>query len=61
VKHLLSYEPLKKVYASRYASYFTNPGFAQARQHHASRSRRNGAPCRIPLMERLAIAAYEKP
>jgi N-acetylglutamate synthase-like GNAT family acetyltransferase len=60
VKHLLSDEPLKRVYAAHYASYFTNSGFARAKQQHAARSRKGGAPCRTPLMERLAITAYEK-
>jgi N-acetylglutamate synthase-like GNAT family acetyltransferase len=61
VKHLLSYEPLKKAYATRYASYFTRSGFARARQAHAARSRKDGVLCRVPLMERLTIAAYESP
>jgi len=60
VKHLLSHEPLKRVYAAHYASYFTRPRFARARQQHAARSRKNGVMCHIPLMERLAIAAYER-
>jgi N-acetylglutamate synthase-like GNAT family acetyltransferase len=60
VRHLLSYEPLKRVYAAHYASYFTNSGFARAKQQHAARSRKSGVPCRMPLMERLAITAYEK-
>lgn len=60
VKHLLSHEPLKRVYATHYASYFTNSDFARAKQQHAARSRKNGIMCRMPLMERLAIAAYER-
>ncbi len=61
VKHLLSHSPLKRVYATHYASYFTNPGFARVKQQHASRLRKNNVPCRVPLMERLTIAAYERP
>jgi N-acetylglutamate synthase-like GNAT family acetyltransferase len=60
VKHLLSHEPLKRVYAAHYASYFTNSGFTRARQQHAARSRKSGVMCRIPLMERVAIAAFER-
>jgi N-acetylglutamate synthase-like GNAT family acetyltransferase len=60
VKHLLSHEPLKRVYAAHYSSYFTNSGFARAKQQHASRSRKSGVLCRVPLMERMAIAAYER-
>jgi N-acetylglutamate synthase-like GNAT family acetyltransferase len=60
VRHLLTYEPLKRVYAAHYASYFTHSGFARAKRQHAARSRKVGARCRVPLMERLAIAAYER-
>jgi len=60
VKHLLSHEPLKRVYAAHYASYFTRTRFARAKRQHASRPRENGVMCRMPLMERLAISAYER-
>jgi len=60
VKHLLSHEPLKRLYAAHYASYFTHSGFARARQLHAARSRKDSVNCRVPLMERMTIAAYEK-
>jgi N-acetylglutamate synthase-like GNAT family acetyltransferase len=59
VKHLLASDPLRKVYATHYASYFTNADFIRARHHHAARSRKRSAPCRVPLMERLSIAAYQ--
>jgi N-acetylglutamate synthase-like GNAT family acetyltransferase len=57
VKHLLEFAPLKKVYTTRYASYFTHSGFARTRGPSA-RSSRSGVLCRAPLMERLTLAAY---
>jgi len=61
VKHLLSHEPLKRVYAAHYASYFTNSDFVRTRQQHAARSRKSGVLCRATLMERMVIAAYQRP
>ncbi len=60
VNHLMTYEPLKKVYATRNASYFTRYGYARATLKSNSRKRKSGAACRMPLMERLPIAFYEK-
>jgi N-acetylglutamate synthase-like GNAT family acetyltransferase len=60
VKHLVEYTPLKKVYASRYASYFTHAGFTRASKGPSARSTRSGDECRGPLMERLSLAAYAK-
>lgn len=60
VNHLMEYAPVQRVYAARYASYFTRSGFTRAKSVHAARSRKNGASCRMPLMERLSVAAYKK-
>lgn len=60
VSHLMEYAPVKTVYAARYASYFTRPGFMRVKNVHAARSRKNGASGRMPLMERLSVAAYKK-
>lgn len=60
VSHLMEYAPVQRVYAARYASYFTRSGFTRAKNVHAARSRKNSAFCRMPLMERLSIAAYKK-
>jgi N-acetylglutamate synthase-like GNAT family acetyltransferase len=61
VKHLMEYAPLKKVYAARYASYFTRSGFERGQQVHAARTRVGGVLCHAPLLERLAFSAYAKP
>ena len=58
--HLVGYAPVKKVYAARYASYFTHSDFMRGKAVHAARSRK-GALCRMPLLERMSIAAYKKP
>jgi N-acetylglutamate synthase-like GNAT family acetyltransferase len=57
VKHLMEYASLKKVYATRYASFFTHWGFTRTRGPSA-RSIRSGALCRAPLMERLTLATH---
>lgn len=59
VRHLMEYAQVKRVYAARYASYFTRSGYARAQRSHAARSRKGGSECRVPLMERLTLAAYE--
>jgi N-acetylglutamate synthase-like GNAT family acetyltransferase len=61
VKHLMEFAPVKKVYAARYASYFTRSGMERGETVHPARTRKNGIPCRAPLLERLAFAAYAKP
>jgi N-acetylglutamate synthase-like GNAT family acetyltransferase len=58
VKHLMEYEPLKKVYATRNVSYFTRYGFVRKTGQRPARATRSGRECRMPLMERLATAAY---
>lgn len=58
LRHLLEYTPVKKLYASRYASYFTHSGFTRVHGVPSSRSTRSGNACRAPLMERLSLAAY---
>lgn len=60
LSHLMDYSPVKKVYGARYASYFTRARFAQGEKIHAARTRKSGVLCRVPLMERLSIAAYSK-
>ncbi len=60
VKHLLEYTPVRKVYATRYASYFARAGRTRASSVKASRTRQRGTRCRAPLMERLTLAAYER-
>ena len=60
VKHLMTYEPLRRVYATRNVSYFTRYGFARGRTQRSARATRNGRECRMPLMERLSTAAYQK-
>jgi len=58
VKHLMAYEPLRRVYATRNVSYFTRYGFVRKTAQRPARATRSGRECRMPLMERLAIAAY---
>jgi N-acetylglutamate synthase-like GNAT family acetyltransferase len=60
VKHLIAYAPVKKVYGTRYATYFTRSGRTRAGSAHASRRRKASVRCRAPLMERLSLAAYER-
>ena len=60
VKHLMAYEPLKKVYATRNVSYFTRYGFARKTGQRPARATRSGRACSMPLMERLSTAAYQK-
>jgi len=58
VKHLMAYEPLRRVYATRNVSYFTRYGFVRKTAQRPARATRSGRECRMPLMERLSIAAY---
>lgn len=60
VKHLMEYEPLKRVYATRNVSFFTRYGFARKTSQRPARATRSGRECRMPLMERLSTAAYQK-
>lgn len=60
VKHLMSYQPLKRVYATRQVSFFTRYGFARKSGQRPARAARIGRECRMPLMERLSTAAYQK-
>ena len=60
VKHLMAYEPLKRVYATRNVSYFTRYGFAGKASQRPARATRIGRECRMPLMERLSTATYQK-
>jgi N-acetylglutamate synthase-like GNAT family acetyltransferase len=60
VKHLMAYEPLKRLYATRNVSYFTHYGFARKTGQRSARATRSGRECRMPLMERLSTAAYQK-
>ncbi|HSB33287.1 MAG TPA: GNAT family N-acetyltransferase, partial [Nitrospirota bacterium] len=61
VKHLMKYEPLKRVYATRNVSFFTRYGFArETGRPRARATRSSGRECRMPLMERLSAAAYQK-
>jgi N-acetylglutamate synthase-like GNAT family acetyltransferase len=58
VKHLMEYEPLKRVYATRNVSFFTRYGFVRKTSQPRARATRSGRECRMPLMERLSTAAY---
>jgi N-acetylglutamate synthase-like GNAT family acetyltransferase len=58
MKHLMAYTSVTKVYASRYASYFTHSGFTRTSKGPSSRATRSSGACHGPLMERLALAAY---
>ncbi|HUJ16701.1 MAG TPA: GNAT family N-acetyltransferase [Nitrospirota bacterium] len=60
IKHLAEHALLKRVYASRYASYFTHAGFSRVQKGPSPRATRSGDPCRGHLMERLSLAAYGK-
>jgi len=60
VKHLMSYQPLKKVYATRSASYFTRYGYMRSTLSRSSRPKQAMRTCHLPLMEPLAVAVYEK-
>jgi N-acetylglutamate synthase-like GNAT family acetyltransferase len=60
VKHLMEYGPLKRVYATRNVSFFTRYGFARETGQPRARATRSGRECRMPLMERLSTAAYQK-
>jgi N-acetylglutamate synthase-like GNAT family acetyltransferase len=62
VKHLMEYAPLKRVYAARYASYFTHSDFVRGKAASARSIRpiQEATLCRAPLMERLSLAAYAK-
>ena len=60
LSHLTEYSPVKKLYGKRYVSYFTRANFARRQKVHAARPRKSGAPCRVPIMERLSIPAYSK-
>jgi N-acetylglutamate synthase-like GNAT family acetyltransferase len=60
VKHLMAFEPLKRVYATRNVSYFTRYGFARKAGQRPARATRTGRECRMPLMERLSTATYQK-
>ncbi len=60
LKHLLEYTPVRKVYATRHASYFARSGRTREGSGHSSRTRKKSIYCRAPLMERLSLAAYER-
>jgi N-acetylglutamate synthase-like GNAT family acetyltransferase len=60
VKHLMAFEPLKRVYATRNVSYFTRYGFVRKTSQRPARATRSGRECRMPLMERLSTATYQK-
>ncbi len=60
VNHLMEYASVQRVYAARYASYFTRSGFRGEKNAHAARSQKSGKLCDMPLMERLSVAAYKK-
>ena len=59
VKHLMEYAAVKRVYASRYTSYFTRYGFMHSGRPSA-RATRSGDPSNRFIMERLSLAAYAK-
>jgi N-acetylglutamate synthase-like GNAT family acetyltransferase len=59
VKHLTENAAVKRLYASRYASYFTRYGFLRSGRPSA-RATRADDPCKRPMMERVSLAAYAK-
>lgn len=61
IRHLVQYEPLKQIYASRSVSYFTRYGFVRGRGGRTARTTRRRDGRGMPLMEPLPIAAFEKP
>ncbi len=59
IKHLQEHAAVKRLYASRYASYFTHYGFLRSGRPSA-RATRSGDQCKGLLMERLSLATYAK-
>jgi N-acetylglutamate synthase-like GNAT family acetyltransferase len=56
--HLMRDAPMKKIYSTRYASFFSHAGFENAGSAPSGRARgRRRMPCRLPLMQRLTVAA----
>jgi hypothetical protein len=51
VKHLMEYAGLKKVYAARNTTYFTQLKLTRGRQGHIARSNKRDFPCGVPMME----------
>jgi len=56
-KHLVRYAGLEKVYTTRTATYFTHLRIAAGRKAAVSRLRKGVFLCRMPLMERMPLAA----
>ena len=61
MKHLLEYSPIRKVYAARYASYFTHPLLSKPKAGRVAANAKRRVPCRAPLMEPLRFAVSAKP
>jgi N-acetylglutamate synthase-like GNAT family acetyltransferase len=59
VKHLMEYAAVKRLYASRYASYFTRYDFLRSGMPSA-RATRTDDSCKRPMMERVSLAAYAR-
>jgi N-acetylglutamate synthase-like GNAT family acetyltransferase len=59
VKHLREHAAVKRLYASRYISYFTRYGFLRSGRPSA-RATRTDDSCNRLLMDRLSLAAYAK-
>ncbi len=59
VKHLMEYTPVKRLYASRYTSYFTRYGFLRSGRLSARRARSSDS-CERILTDRMSLAAYAK-
>ncbi len=60
LSHLVEFSPVSRVYASRYVNYFARSNSAWLRKIRAGRARNSAARCRVPLMERVALAAGRK-
>ncbi len=56
VNHLMEFAAVRRVYAARYASYFTRSNSAWLKKIRRGRAK-NTSRCRMPLMERLPLAA----
>ncbi len=61
LNHLAEFTPATRVYASRYVNYFARSNSAWLRKIHSRRAKTASARCRVPLMERVALAAGGNP
>ncbi len=57
LNHLAEFSTVSRVYASRYVNYFARTNSAWLRKIRTLRAKNAAARCRVPLMERVAVAA----